>query len=105
MYPVAVEYLLSAVMDSGRPQGAGQGVAGDSIVLEEEIDQNYVPSEVNPSEFLFFSFVSIFLSLFSSLFLDRRDTADSRPPLHAYHMTPAGRGARVREMARNGVGR
>lgn len=29
-------------------EGAGgHGVAGDSIVLEEEIDQNYVPSEVS----------------------------------------------------------
>lgn len=35
-------------MDSSTPtpHGGGHGAAGDSIVLEEEIDQNYVPSEV-----------------------------------------------------------
>eukprot|EP00903_Cladosiphon_okamuranus_P011775 g11068.t1 len=41
-------------MDSAgsvRPHGGGQGVAGDSIVLEEEIDQNYVPSEEEVREY------------------------------------------------------
>lgn len=52
-------------MDSGRPQAGGQGVAGDSIVLEEEIDQNYVPSEVKAKEmFLLFLFFSLSRSRF-----------------------------------------
>ena len=50
---------------SGRPLGGGQGVAGDCIVLEEEIDQNYVHSEVSSMVLLFRSplSLSVFLAL------------------------------------------
>ena len=52
---------------SGRPQAGGQGVAGDSIVLEEEIDQNYVPSEVKPS--------SLFITVLDCSFIERFSSA------------------------------
>ena len=90
---------------SGRPQAGGQGVAGDSIVLEEEIDQNYVPSEVKPSSL----FITVLDCSFREVFICSSRAFRIPRPLLTHLMFesghPAGRGARVREMAGNGVGR
>lgn len=36
----------SSVPAATAVEAQGQGVAGDSIVLEEEIDPNYIPTQV-----------------------------------------------------------